>query len=299
MLDPARARVRRAAPAARPDACVRTTRSSSSRPTAVRVRRCRRCLVRLALAVTPRHRRSDQPRLGRRQRAHPGRVQRRHTARSLRHVPADDRGTHLGADGAAACPAERAAPADRSRLSVLAVRAGAVPDAGHRSRHAHDRGRQPSRSRHRHRGGPARGPARPGRPSGTGRTRDARRGARVHAGHVELSVSRLAPDPRLGDRARAACLPVAVLGNSSRPLRPLPAATHPAGARRCARTEAGSASGPGSSGCSSSSGCSARGRDGSGRPISPHSPVAHDWPAKALLALGVLALPAGSSHASG
>jgi Peptidase family M28 len=30
--------------------------------------------------------------------------------------------------------------------------------------------------------------------------------------------------------------------------------------------------------------------DGSGRPISPHSPVAHDWPAKALLALGVFAL---------
>ena len=30
--------------------------------------------------------------------------------------------------------------------------------------------------------------------------------------------------------------------------------------------------------------------DGSGRPISPHSPVAHDWPAKSLLALGVFAL---------
>ena len=60
-----------------------------------------------------------------------------------------------------------------------------------------------------------RGPAGTGGPSGTGRTRDARRGARVHAGHVELSLSRLAADPRLGDRARPACLPVALLGNSS------------------------------------------------------------------------------------
>ena len=45
-------------------------------------------------------------------------------------------------------------------------------------------------------------------------TRDARRGARVHAGHLELPLSRLAADPRLGDRARPACLSVALLGNS-------------------------------------------------------------------------------------
>ena len=105
-----------------------------------RVRRRRRRLVRGSLPISQRHRRSHQPGLGRRQRAHPARVRRRHSSRALGNLPADDRGTHRGANRAAACSAERAAPTDRSRLPLLAVRAGAVPRAGHRGRHAHDCG---------------------------------------------------------------------------------------------------------------------------------------------------------------
>jgi hypothetical protein len=178
-------------------------------------RRSRRCLVRVARAATPRHRRGDQPRRGRRQRAGAARVQRRHTAQSLGHVPADDRGAHLGADRPAACPAERGAALVDLGFPFSLYEQAPFPDPRRRSGDAHDRGRQPSRPAHRYRGGPARGPAGAGGQSGAGRNRDARRGARVHAGHLELSLSRLAADPRLGDRARPPCLPVALLGNSS------------------------------------------------------------------------------------
>ena len=107
-----------------------------------RVRRRGRRLVRSPFPISERRRRRHQPRLGRRQRAHPGGVRRRHTSRAFGDIPADGRGTRRRANGTAARSTERAAPVDRSGLPLLALRAGTVPRAGHRRRHAHDRRRQ-------------------------------------------------------------------------------------------------------------------------------------------------------------
>src|SRR2546425_259678 len=105
---------------------------------AVIPRRGGRGVVRGPLPFAQRRGRCHQPRLGRRQRAHPDGVRRRHTSRAVGNVPADDRGPSHSTNGPAARPPKRAASADRPRLSVFALRAGAVPCAGHPRRHSHD-----------------------------------------------------------------------------------------------------------------------------------------------------------------
>src|SRR2546421_7258496 len=133
----------------------------------------------------------------------------------------DDRSADLRADRPWPGSSGRVAPADRSRLSLLALRTGAVPHAWDRRRHPHDRGRQPSQPFERHLGTSARRQACASRPCSTGRSRDARRESRIHPGNVHLPLSRLAAHPRLGNRARADRVFVALSGNSDRSLCPL------------------------------------------------------------------------------
>src|SRR3954469_405576 len=121
---------------------------------------------------------------------------------------------------------------------------------------------------------------------------DARRGARVRPGNGELPLPRLAPDPRLGGRARADGLPAAVLRGGDRSLRTLSAVADPArsGPARPAQPAgllvlgrrpvralpgAGSVAGRGAP---------------SGLAAQPRRAAATDWPAKMLIVLGLLSL---------
>ena len=229
--DPARAHVRRAARLPVRPACGRTTRSSFVSTDGGAFGGVRRRLVRRALPLSP----TTSPgsststrSAGSGQRS--ARVRRRHASRALRHLPADDRGAHRGADRAAACAAERAAAArsisasrsrctSRRRSSTHGVAAVTLTTAGDNppdpvDRHQRPAARQTSSARSGARAQDALG------------TLD--EGLEFTQGTSTYLVSRLAPDPRVGDRARADRLSVAVPGSSSRSLRALPAAAHPA-----------------------------------------------------------------------
>ena len=248
-------------------------------------------VVRNALSLSERRRRCHQPRLGRQA---TGASESSSTATRR----ASRRGTFLQTVAARVAAqtgrqpgsAERAAPADRSRLPVLALRTGAVPLAGHRRRDTHDRRRQAARSCQRHHGPVERRQARPDRTRCAGRARDARRGSRVRAGHVDLRVPRLPPHPRLGGRARADRVSVAVSGNSDRPVRALPATAHPACARASRVPQPARLLGLGRRALRALQRCFGAWPHGAARPIPPTSALAGDWPVKALLALAVLAL---------
>src|SRR2546425_772403 len=154
------------------------------------LRRIGRRVVREAFTPTARRRRGHQPRRRRWQRPGPPAVQRRHASNTFRDVPGNRRGTRRGPDRPSARSRKRAESTRRPRLSLLALRAGAVSRKRDRRGDDHDcRGQAPG-SAERH-GGPAtRGPLRPGGPRGTGCARDARRGTRVRTGDVELRVPR-------------------------------------------------------------------------------------------------------------
>ena len=129
--------------------------------------------------------------------------------------------------------------------------------------------------------------------------RHPRRGARVRPGNVELRLPRLAPDPRLGGRARADRVPAC--RSSPRPIDLF---------ARCRRRRIPLAPALRSYrsrlvfwiwvvGLFELFGSLGAWPDGAARPLAPRSAAAARLAAQGLLALAVLAWPAGSSPGSG
>src|SRR5262249_14950153 len=160
----------------------------------------------------------------RRPRAAPARARRGRAPLARGQPRPDGGGTNPRADRPEPRPHERRRPADRPRLSVQPLRAGAVPrprDPGH---HPDDGGPPPPASVRRHARATRLDAARTARPRGSAAAGVAGRRIGARARHVELPLPRLAARPRLGDRARphrrSPSLPV----RDHRPVRALPPA---------------------------------------------------------------------------
>ena len=128
-------------------------------------------------------------------------------------------------------PRQRGAAADRSRVPVQPLRAGAVRRPRRPGGDDHDRRRPARTGLRRHTGAAEPHAARPGRARDPERARRARAGRRAPAGAVELHLPREPDHPRLGDRDRARRGPAALSRGDRRPLRPLPPTQDPGLAR--------------------------------------------------------------------
>ena len=196
-----------------------------------RLRRARRRALRAALPGPEPGPRSRQPRLDRRQRKASPRAGSR-PASLAGAGPGRERGrTAHRAERDRAGPDERTRTADRSRLPLQPLRAGAARRPRDSGDHDHDQREPPTGVVRGHAGAAAPEAGDGHRPRLAGAARLARRGHRARPRHAQLRLSRQPARPRLGDRVRTGGDAAAVRRRHGRPVRALPAAEDPRRAR--------------------------------------------------------------------
>ena len=190
-------------------------------------RRARRGRVRGAFARAAERDRGRQPRRRRGHGTAAARAGRRHGPLTVG-KPRRDRACGAGrADRRRPGSREHPPPARRPRLPVQRVRAGALHHPRDPGGDDHHRPGPADGRLRRHAGTAEHRPARPGRPRDPERPRRDGAGARALARAVQLRLPRQQDRPRLGDRARAHRRAAALPRGDGRPVRALPAPSHP------------------------------------------------------------------------